>query len=211
MNILRVTEAVPSPPFTLEMPRGLVFLDRAVLPAAMSCRSFRSLSAALQFDPSPQTRCGFATRISHALGGSASGGVEALLGPDTFPTLADRGQTDQDGTWNLEAAYGLPARRGLVASPYMRLTNRAGGEARFGYRLEPGHVGQQNFNLDVWLEPGPPALSPPTPEDTPLHTFGYTSGLMPLHTSGQTPDPEEASQTPARASFNLGFGMRWSW
>ena len=64
------------------------------------------VSVSLEWDPRPETRLGPSVVATRGWGGAASGGVDALLAPETVPGLA----AADGGAWSLEAAYGL--RRG---------------------------------------------------------------------------------------------------
>ena len=87
-----------------------------------------------------------------SLGGAATGGVEALLGPETFPGLTE---TQGQSQWALEAAYGVSRGRGVVGSPYGRLSGQDGSaqDLRLGYRIEPDAPHAADVNLDLWADP----------------------------------------------------------
>ena len=111
----------------------------------------------LDYDPRPQTQRGFAMAFTHNLGGSASDGVTALLGPETFPgASASTGDSLMTaGQWSLEASYGMGRGRGMVGSPYGRLS--VGGDrardVRLGYRIGPDAPHAAEIDLDLWAEP----------------------------------------------------------
>ena len=106
----------------------------------------------MSYDPTPDTKRGFSAGVSRSLGGASSGGMAALLGPQTFPTATG---SEAGGTWSAEMAYGVSRGRGMVASPYTRLSGGGGAEqARLGYRVEPDAAHAADMNLDLWLQPG---------------------------------------------------------
>ena len=126
------------------------------------------VSVVLDYDPAPDTKRGFAARLSHDLGGSASGGAQALLGPESFPGL---NEASGGGRWALEAAYGVSRGRGRVGSSYMALRGADAAEAaRLGYRFEPDAPHAEDVSVDVWAEP---ALQDTTnPGNTNNHRLG---------------------------------------
>ena len=109
------------------------------------------LSAGLNYDPHPATGQGFSMTMARSLGGSASGGVEAFLGSETFPNATENGG---NGTWSIEAAYGMNRKSGMVGSPYTRLSGDGSVEAaRLGYRIKPDAAHAAGINVDLWVEP----------------------------------------------------------
>ena len=149
--------------FGLEIGGGLDFVDPA---RGLSLRlegrtlalheegSFENWGLGLQFayDPRPETKEGFSMAFSQSLGGASSGGVAALLGPETFPGLSE---TQAESSWALEAAYGESRGRGMVGSPYGRLSGSGGAaqQMRLGYRIEPDKAHAADVNLDLWADP----------------------------------------------------------
>ena len=105
----------------------------------------------LAWDPAPGTKRGWSARVSHGLGGSSSGGVDALLGPETFPGLAEAGG---EGSWSLEGAYGRGRSHGMVGSPYGQMSGTGEIESlRLGYRIEPDGSHAADITVNAWTDP----------------------------------------------------------
>ena len=103
------------------------------------------LSIVAQHDARPSSHRGFSMRLSHELGGSASGGLARLLSED----LLSADNTAADYRWELEMAYGMARARGLTGSGYTALSGGAGSGMgwRVGYRLQPEHT--PAFEVDL--------------------------------------------------------------
>ena len=103
------------------------------------------LSIVAQHDARPSSHRGFSMRLSHELGGHASGGVARLLSED----LLSADNTAADYRWELEMAYGIARARGLTGSGYTALSGGAGSGLgwRVGYRLQPEHT--PAFEVDL--------------------------------------------------------------
>ena len=111
------------------------------------------VSATLAYDVRPETKRGFSARLSHNMGGASSGGVSALLTPETLPDAGD--ESAANSAWSLESAYGLSRGAGMVGESYTRLSGSPTLEvARLGYRIEPDTEHAANAHVDVWIEPG---------------------------------------------------------
>ena len=148
--------------FGLEAGGGVRFADPARgLSAALDGRALAlhedgdledwGVSVTLEWDPRPETRLGPSVVATRGWGGAASGGVDALLGPETVPGLAEPG----DGSWSLEAAYGLRRGRGMAGVPHLRVGGADGlEELRLGYRIEPDADHAADARLSLWAEPG---------------------------------------------------------
>ena len=109
----------------------------------------RGVSAGLAFDPSPHTPLGPSVTLRHALGGPATGGVRALLGPETFTPTG--GARAPGGRWTSEVAWGVPFfRTPFIARPHLTYgTSAATRELGLGWRLLPARGGPA---LSVGLE-----------------------------------------------------------
>ncbi len=99
----------------------------------------RGISAAVVFDPSPESERGPSLSLRQALGGSADGGIEALFATTT--PLGDGGQIGSGAGMRrtLETAYGFSAFGGrFTASPHAEVdfTERARDYA-LGWRFVP--------------------------------------------------------------------------
>ncbi len=117
-------------------------------------RAFRnwSLGLNLAWDPNPETKRGWSLAARQSFGGASTGGVDALLGPDSFPGLKETGT---EGDWSLEAARGVSRGRGMVGSSYGRVGGDTGiDNLRLGYRIEPVAAHAADASVDVWVEPG---------------------------------------------------------
>ena len=103
------------------------------------------LSIVAQHDARPSSHRGFSMRLSHELGGRASGGLARLLSED----LLSADNTAADYRWELELAYGIARARGLTGSGYTALSGGAGSGMgwRVGYRLQPEHT--PAFEVDL--------------------------------------------------------------
>ena len=102
------------------------------------------------YDTSPATKRGFSTSASRNLGSASSGGVAALLAPETIPEARE---TNGDGAWGLNAAYGISWGQDMVGSPYTRLSGAGRLQAvRLGYRIEPDAPHAADMNIDLWAE-----------------------------------------------------------
>ena len=105
------------------------------------------LSIVAQHDARPSSHRGFSMRLSHELGGSATGGLARLLSED----LLSADNTAVDYRWELELAYGMARARGLTGSGYTALSGGAGSGLgwRVGYRLQPEHTPEFEVDLHV--------------------------------------------------------------
>ena len=78
--------------------------------------------------------------------------VDALLGPEAFPSLSG---AEGEGTWSLEAAYGTGRGHGMVGSPYGQASGTSGMDnIRLGYRIEPDAAHAADASVDLWAESG---------------------------------------------------------
>ena len=148
--------------YGLEIGGGLGFSDPARgLAVSLDARTLAlhedgafgnwGLGLNLAWDPAPETKRGWSITASHGLGGSSSGGVDALLGPETFPGLAE---TAGEGSWSLEGAYGRGRGHGMVGSPYGRMSGTGEIESlRLGYRIEPDASHAADITVNAWADP----------------------------------------------------------
>ena len=97
----------------------------------------RGVSAAFGFDPRPETERGLSLSLRQALGGQATGGLDALFAP--APLEERTGGGEATSRWTAQAAYGLPAFGGrYTASPHVGLGRSAGTrEYTLGWRWTP--------------------------------------------------------------------------
>ncbi|MDE0278418.1 MAG: hypothetical protein OYH76_21185 [Defluviicoccus sp.] len=133
--------------FGLELGAGLAWSDPALgLSLDLSGRTLiahedgaledRGLSAALAFDPSPETERGPSLSLRQDWGGQSAGGLDALFTP---APLEDRTGSEPAGRWALEAAFGFPAFGGRwTGSPHAGLGLATGArDYSLGWRLTP--------------------------------------------------------------------------
>ena len=133
--------------FGLELGAGLAWSDPALgLSLDVSGRTLiahedgaledRGLSAALAFDPDPETERGPSFSLRQDWGGQAAGGLDALFTP---APLEDRAASEPAGRWTAEAAWGFPALGGRwTASPHAGLGLSAGArDYTLGWRWTP--------------------------------------------------------------------------
>ena len=124
----------------------------------------RGLSGSLSWDPQPAADRGPQASLTQMLGGSASGGMNALLSRDTLAGLADNG----DDRRRLEArfGYGYAALGDRFTSlPEIALgLSHTGSDYSLGWRLaRSGDFGGGSFALSVeaqWREPANDDIAP---------------------------------------------------
>ena len=99
-----------------------------------------------EHDLRPLSHRGFSLRLSHELGGSATGGIERLMKEDLLSAGSTAGHR-----WELEMAYGMARARGLTGSGYTALSGGAGSGMgwRVGYRLQSEHTSEFEIDLHV--------------------------------------------------------------
>ena len=149
--------------FGIDLGGGLAYADeqsgldlelnaRALL--AHEDENFREwgVSGALIFDPDPSSDRGLSLSVGPSWGASATGGAEALLGPETMSGLALDNTPPPGGRLGVEAAWGFPALAGrYTGTPYLGLgLTEAGRDYRFGWRL--GAVDIEALQLSLSLE-----------------------------------------------------------
>ncbi len=107
----------------------------------------RGVSVSLTFDPAPGTKRGASFALRRDLGGSASGGLDALFAAGPLSKRAGGGS----GGWRAEAAWGLPAFGGrFTGSPFLAWGFSAGArDYDLGWRLEPEASGAPDLSLAV--------------------------------------------------------------
>ena len=101
------------------------------------------MGVTLAWDPRPETLLGPSVIATRGWGGASSGGVAALLDPETVPSLYDA--KGGDGSLGLEMAWVTDLsgwRHGMSGSAYGRVSGRPDvRELRLGWRVAPdmGH------------------------------------------------------------------------
>ncbi len=108
----------------------------------------RGLSAALTFDPRPESARGPSLTLRQDVGDRAEGGLDALFAPDP---LADRTESTATARWTLEGAWGFSALGGrFTASPHAGLgLSPDTRETTLGWRLTPAAPAAPDLTVGV--------------------------------------------------------------
>ena len=108
-------------------------------------------SAALTWDPRPETDRGLALRLRQSWGGSPTGGMDALLGRETLAGLAanDNGGTASAGRLEAELGYGIALfDGGFTGTPNLGIGfSETGRDYRVGWRLTSARRGDPGFTI----------------------------------------------------------------
>ncbi len=125
----------------------------------------RGLSAALTFDPRPESARGPSLTLRQDVGDRAEGGLDALFAPDP---LADRTESTATARWTLEGAWGFSALGGrFTASPHAGLgLSPDTRETTLGWRLTPAAPAAPDLTVGVKATRREDDLEPPA------HTVG---------------------------------------
>ena len=125
----------------------------------------RGFSAALAYDPAPETKRGASLSLRQDFGGKATGGLDALFAPET---LDDRTGSEAASRWALEAAYGLPVLGGRwTGSPHAGFGLSTGArDYSVGWRLTPEAANAPDLSFGVR------ATRRESDYAEPEHTFG---------------------------------------
>ena len=110
-------------------------------------------SAALTWDPRPETDRGLALRLRQSWGGSPAGGMDALLGRETLAGLAanDDGGTASAGRLEGELGYGIALfDGGFTGTPNLGVGfSETSRDYRVGWRLSSARRGDPGFRIDL--------------------------------------------------------------
>ena len=110
-------------------------------------------SAALTWDPRPETDRGLALRLRQSWGGSPTGGMDALLGRETLAGLAanDDGGTASAGRLEAELGYGIAMfDGGFTGTPNLGVGfSETARDYRVGWRLTSARRGDPGFQVDL--------------------------------------------------------------
>ena len=110
-------------------------------------------SAALTWDPRPETDRGLALRLRQSWGGSPTGGMDALLGRETLAGLAanDDGGTASAGRLEAELGYGIALfDGGFTGTPNLGVGfSETSRDYRVGWRLTSARRGDPGFTVDL--------------------------------------------------------------
>ena len=133
-------------------------------------------SAALTWDPRPETDRGLALRLRQSWGGSPTGGMDALLGRETLAGLAanDNGGTASAGRLEAELGYGIAMfDGGFTGTPHLGFGLSDGGrEYRIGWRHGLAESGTASFEFGLEATRTEPA-NDPGPGAAPEHAVGF--------------------------------------
>ena len=136
-------------------------------------------SAALTWDPRPETDRGLALRLRQSWGGSPTGGMDALLGRETLAGLAanDDGGTAGAGRLEAELGYGFAVfgdRFTWTPELGVGLSEDGGRDCRIGWRLglAPQESGAASFELGLEAT-RTEAANDPGPGAAPEHAVGF--------------------------------------
>ena len=109
----------------------------------------RGFSAAVAYDPQPDSGAGLSIQLRQDLGGPARGGLDALFAPDPLALRGDRQDTTR---WTAEMGYGLPVFGGrFLGTPLLGYGVYPGArEIGIGWRLVPEAVtGPLDLDLGI--------------------------------------------------------------
>ncbi|MYF59578.1 MAG: hypothetical protein F4222_11005, partial [Gammaproteobacteria bacterium] len=109
----------------------------------------RGFSAALAYDPVPDSRRGLSLSLRRDIGGPAGGGLDALFANEP---IARRMHGQDAGRWTAEIGYGLPALGArFVGVPHLSYGVAYGArEIGLGWRLAPeAHAGAPDVSLAI--------------------------------------------------------------
>ena len=114
----------------------------------------RGIAGSLAWDPSPTSALGPSLTLRHSVGVSATGGVDALLNPDTARRLAANDDGDELGRRRFEAVlgYGVPVLgHRFIGTPELGVgVSDTGREVRLGWRLGLARGGERvSFTLGL--------------------------------------------------------------
>ena len=117
-------------------------------------------SAALAFDPSPQTRRGPKLSLRQDFGGQATGGLDALFAANP---LAERMGQEATGRWTAEAAWGFPTFRDrFIGTPTLGYgVSAMGRDYSLGWQLEPFEGAGRDLSFGLKLTRRESLMTPP--------------------------------------------------
>ncbi len=117
-------------------------------------------SAALAFDPSPQSRQGPKLSLRQDFGGQVTGGLDALFAAN--PLVERRGH-EADGRWTAEAAWGFPTFRGrFIGAPTLGYgVSTMDREYSIGWQLEPFEGTGRGLSFGLKLTRRESLMAPP--------------------------------------------------
>ena len=140
---------------------------RTLLAHEANGRRDMGFSAALSFDPSPQSRLGPRFSLRQDMGGQASGGLDALFASNP---LADRMGQEAASRWTAEASWGLPTfRERFIGTPTLGYgLSVMGRDYSIGWQLEPVEEASRDLSLGLKL----------TRRESPMGAAGAQNALV---------------------------------
>ena len=130
-------------------------LGRGLLSHESGGFSMRGVSGSLSWDPEPSSDLGLSLTLTPAVGGSSSGGAEALLSRGTLAELAANGEAGSDDLRSLRLetgfGYGFAAfGNRFISTPEFRAgLSDAGRYYGLGWRLVRGESGPGSLELSL--------------------------------------------------------------
>ena len=117
-------------------------------------------SAALAFDPNPQSRRGPKLSLRQDFGGQATGGLDALFAANP---LAERMGQEATGRWTAEAAWGFSTFRGrFIGAPTLGYgVSAMGRDYSLGWQLEPFEGAGRDLSFGLKLTRRESLMTPP--------------------------------------------------
>ena len=155
--------------------RGVTLEMKARGLAAHEAEGFREwgASAALAWEPRPQSGRGLSLSLTQSWGASSSGGMDALLSRDTLVGLAASDTAPAGRRLEAELGYGMTVFGGdFTATPNAGLTlTEDGRDWRLGWRLTPAWPDGSGFEVNL------DATRSETDDGTPVHAVTLRGAL----------------------------------
>ena len=133
---------------------------RTLLAHEANGRRDMGFSAALSFNPSPESRLGPKFSLRQDIGGPASDGLDALFAANP---LADRMGQETASRWTAEAAWGFPTlRKRLIGTPTLGYGfSSLGRDYSLGWQLEPFEGTGRDLSFGLKMTRRESLMAPP--------------------------------------------------